>query len=232
MSQSVLTGAVNRARRAARADATDGELVARFAGTGDPDAFAQLVRRHGPTVLAVCRRVTGHRHEAEDAFQATFLVLARRASELDSPDTVGGWLFGVAVNTARAARRRSARRAARESLTGSPPDRDRDGRGSAHPIRSRTSTPARRWPSCPSGTAPWWSRATCGASPSRRWRVSSVCRSGPCTAGSRPPAGCSPGGCGAGARSPRLWPWGSVRWRPKRSHCRRFPSARPRVSRN
>ncbi|MDY3555093.1 sigma-70 family RNA polymerase sigma factor [Gemmata sp. JC717] len=125
MSHSALTATVARARRAARTDATDGELVARFAGTGDPDAFAELMRRHGPTVLAVCRRVAGHRHDAEDAFQATFLVLARRASELDSPGTVGGWLFGVAVNTARAARRRSARRAAREPLTAAPPDRGR-----------------------------------------------------------------------------------------------------------
>ncbi|MDY3560654.1 sigma-70 family RNA polymerase sigma factor [Gemmata sp. JC673] len=122
MSQSVLTAAVTRARRAARADLADGELVTRFGATGDPDAFAQLVRRHGPMVSAVCRRITRHRHDAEDAFQAAFLVLARKAGELDPPGAVGGWLFGVAVNTARAARRRSARRCARESLTAAPPE--------------------------------------------------------------------------------------------------------------
>ncbi|MDY3556106.1 sigma-70 family RNA polymerase sigma factor [Gemmata sp. JC717] len=122
MSQSVLTAAVTRARRAARADSADGELVTRFGATGDPDAFAQLVRRHGPMVSAVCRRITRHRHDAEDAFQAAFLVLARKAGELDPPGAVGGWLFGVAVNTARAARRRSARRCARESLTAAPPE--------------------------------------------------------------------------------------------------------------
>lgn len=94
--------------------ANDGDLVARFAETRDADAFAQLVERHGRMVHAVCRRITRHRQDAEDAFQAAFLVLARKAATVRPPGAVAGWLFGVAVNSAREARKRAARRAVRE----------------------------------------------------------------------------------------------------------------------
>src|SRR5436305_11895716 len=82
---------------------TDNDLLARFVATRDDDAFAELVRRHGPAVLATCRRITGNRDAADDAFQATFLVLARKAERVRAGSAVGGWLFGVAVRAARKA---------------------------------------------------------------------------------------------------------------------------------
>ncbi len=67
----------------------DGALLARFVRDGDEDAFTELVRRHGPMVLGVCRRVLGSWHEAEDAFQTTFLLLVRKAGQLRSPTRWG-----------------------------------------------------------------------------------------------------------------------------------------------
>jgi RNA polymerase sigma factor (sigma-70 family) len=95
---------------------TDSDLVAAFAAGHDPDAFAALVNRHGPTVLGVCRRVLGNVHDAEDAFQAVFLVLARKVKAVRPPGAVGGWLYGVAVRTANKARVAMARRRRREMI--------------------------------------------------------------------------------------------------------------------
>jgi RNA polymerase sigma factor (sigma-70 family) len=93
---------------------SDGELLAAFVAARDADAFAELLRRHGPMVLGVCRRVVGDRATADDAFQATFLVLARRAAAVRPREQVGNWLYGVAYRTALKARTVLARRRARE----------------------------------------------------------------------------------------------------------------------
>jgi RNA polymerase sigma factor (sigma-70 family) len=95
---------------AAPAGPADRELLERFTRQHDEAAFAALVVRYGPMVLSVCRRVLGHVQEAEDAFQATFLVLVRKADAITRPDLLGNWLYGVAVRTARKARIRVARR--------------------------------------------------------------------------------------------------------------------------
>src|SRR5438874_4492580 len=93
---------------AASADAPDAELLGRFVAARDGSAFAELVRRHGPAVLRVCRRVAGP-SSAEDAFQAAFLVLACRAKSVRKVGSVGPWLIGVAGRVARQLRRQSRR---------------------------------------------------------------------------------------------------------------------------
>jgi RNA polymerase sigma factor (sigma-70 family) len=93
---------------------TDDELLTRFVATREEGAFTALVRRHGPMVLGVCRRVLGHAQDAEDAFQATFLILARKAASAVPSGAVGNWLYGVAYRTALAARSINARRRQRE----------------------------------------------------------------------------------------------------------------------
>lgn len=93
----------------------DAELLARFARQGDETAFTALVRRHGPMVLGVCRRLVRDGHAAEDALQATFLVLARKADSLAQPELLAHWLYGVAYRTAKKARREAARRHVHES---------------------------------------------------------------------------------------------------------------------
>ncbi len=99
------------------ANLNDEQLLERFIELSDEsahEAFAMLVRRHGPMVLGVCTRVLHDAHEAEDAFQATFLVLARKAISVVPREKVANWLYGVAYRTAHEARVRTARRRARE----------------------------------------------------------------------------------------------------------------------
>jgi RNA polymerase sigma factor (sigma-70 family) len=98
----------------------DNELLERFASRRDENdltaqlAFATLLARHGAMVMRVCRAVLGDRHEAEDAFQATFLVLASRAGSIRRGGSVGSWLYGVALRVSAAARSRAARRCRHE----------------------------------------------------------------------------------------------------------------------
>jgi RNA polymerase sigma factor (sigma-70 family) len=94
----------------AAADHADGLLLERFAHQADQDAFTALVQRHSRLVYGVCRRILGDVHEAEDAFQATFLILARKAATLDRSRPLSGWLYTVASNTALRARAEQARR--------------------------------------------------------------------------------------------------------------------------
>jgi RNA polymerase sigma factor (sigma-70 family) len=106
---------------------TDGQLLERFArrgGEGDAAeaAFAALIDRHGPMVLDVCRSVLGDWHDAEDAFQATFLVLARRANSIRKGESVASWLFGVARRVSLKARAGASRRRERERRGAVRPD--------------------------------------------------------------------------------------------------------------
>jgi RNA polymerase sigma factor (sigma-70 family) len=95
-------------------DETDRELLARFAAHRDEEAFTALVRRHGPLVWGVCRRMLSQTQDAEDAFQAVFLVLARKAASVRWHNEVGSWLHAVAIRIARKARGAAARRQTRE----------------------------------------------------------------------------------------------------------------------
>jgi RNA polymerase sigma factor (sigma-70 family) len=117
MANSQLTGVLRHLRRSlpqAGGPLTDGQLLGRFLATRDEAAFEALLRRHGPMVLGVCRRVLRSLHDAEDAFQATFIVLVCKASSVASRESVGSWLYGVAYRTAQKARTAAARRRTKE----------------------------------------------------------------------------------------------------------------------
>ena len=94
--------------------ASDEELLEQFVDQRDEAAFAALVRRHGPMVLSVCRRILRHGQDAEDAFQATFLVLARKAAAISKRASVGSWLHGVAYRLAHKAKAERDRRQQRQ----------------------------------------------------------------------------------------------------------------------
>src|SRR5262249_34685453 len=93
---------------------TDAELLGAFVSRHEAAAFEPLVRRHGPMVWGVCRRVLHNEADAEDAFQATFLVLVRKAASVRPRALVGNWLYGVAHNTALKAKAMNSKRRAKE----------------------------------------------------------------------------------------------------------------------
>jgi RNA polymerase sigma factor (sigma-70 family) len=100
----------------ARPSLSDAELLCSYVDQANDGAFGELVRRHGSMVFGVCRRMLGHHHDAEDAFQATFLVLARKARSIKHRERLAGWLYLVAGRLARALRASNARRLARERV--------------------------------------------------------------------------------------------------------------------
>jgi RNA polymerase sigma factor (sigma-70 family) len=117
MARSPLAGVLRSLRRfagAAGPDPGDAQLLEQFVARRDEAAFAALLRRHGPLVLGVCRQVLRHAHDAEDAFQATFLVLARKAATISRREALAAWLHRVALNVARTARTAAARRRSHE----------------------------------------------------------------------------------------------------------------------
>src|SRR5947208_1387897 len=97
------------------AQQSDGQLLERFAAHRDEGAFAALLQRHGGLVYGVCRNVLRNDADAEDAFQATFLVLAKKARAIREERAVGGWLHRVAFRVAMKARRAADRRRQQES---------------------------------------------------------------------------------------------------------------------
>jgi RNA polymerase sigma factor (sigma-70 family) len=120
MAAGQLTAVLHYLHSVARNDAakwhSDGQLLQQFIQQRDGAAFDALIHRHGPMVFGVCRRVLRQTEDAEDAFQATFLVLVCKAGSLRSPSTVANWLYGVANRTALELKRARARRRAKEAL--------------------------------------------------------------------------------------------------------------------
>src|SRR5262245_26434551 len=114
MANGRISAVVDELRRAAllpeAVGLRDGELLDAFVSRRDPSALAALVRRHGPMVWGVCRRLLRDYHDAEDAFQATFLVLLRKAASIVPRGMVANWLYGVAHQTSLKARALAARR--------------------------------------------------------------------------------------------------------------------------
>jgi RNA polymerase sigma factor (sigma-70 family) len=124
-------------RRPEGSEVADGQLLERFIANRDPAAFETLLRRHGPMVLGVCRRALGNPHDADDAFQATFLVLARKAASVSPREKVGNFLYGVARTTALRAKAANAKRRLRERRLSDLPEpqaRPQDGADGLRPL--------------------------------------------------------------------------------------------------
>src|SRR5262249_45855381 len=113
-------GRLNAHLCAAAQGESDGQLLNRFLDSREEGAFAALLQRYGPTVLHVCRRVLPECHDAEDAFQATFLLLVKKAASIRKRESVASWLYGTAYRLAVHLRRQSTRRKEREQERESP----------------------------------------------------------------------------------------------------------------
>jgi RNA polymerase sigma factor (sigma-70 family) len=126
MASSPMNEALQHLRSAAllreRSDLSDAQLLEAFLGHRDETALAVLVLRHAPMVWGVCRRILRDEHDAEDAFQATFLVLVRKASSIGTRELLASWLYAVAARTARKARATVGRRRSREVPTEEMPE--------------------------------------------------------------------------------------------------------------
>ena len=131
---------------------TDGQLLDRYLTRRDESAFAALVMRHGPMVLGVCHAVLRGSPEVEDAFQATFLVLIRKARTIRGRDAVSGWLHRVAHRVAVQAGRDRSRKDRREHPAGDLRD-DIAGREGPRPTTIGEARCTRSWRGCPSGSA-------------------------------------------------------------------------------
>jgi len=118
------------------ASASDGQLLDLFIEHQDEYAFAVLVQRHSTMVWGVCRRIVAHHQDAEDAFQATFLVLARKANSIRPREMVANWLFGVAHRTALKAKTMAAKRYTREKQVTAMPEPEAAGPGSWENLES------------------------------------------------------------------------------------------------
>ena len=133
---------------------TDGQLLERFVDGRDGTAevaFAALMERHGPMVLDVCRQMLGNPHEAQDAFQATFFVLVRKARSVRKSDSVASWLHGVARQGRHAGQGR--RSAAADARTAGGERAQRRNRSATGTGRSPGRNFTRRFPGCPRDTA-------------------------------------------------------------------------------
>src|SRR5215510_4894884 len=118
MAQMRLGPLLEQVYRSASPAQNDAELLRRYIVHGDESVFASVVRRHGPLVLGVCRRVLRDAAEAEDAFQAVFFVLARRAAAIRNPAALAGWLYEVALRVSLRARAKAQRRRREELRAG------------------------------------------------------------------------------------------------------------------
>src|SRR5262245_30435497 len=124
MASATLGSFLRRLKRGMAAESlaalADRELVEKFLATGDEPAFQAVLQRHGPMVFRVCRRVLRHEQDVEDAFQATFLVLAREARTIRKQGSLASWLHGVAYRAALKARSGATRRRRREAQADEP----------------------------------------------------------------------------------------------------------------
>ena len=102
------------ARAVSDRDKSDAQLLKRFVAERDETAFADLLKRHGGLVWAVCRRLSRHREDAEDAFRATFLILLRKAAAIRKGTALASWLYGVAYRVATRANENAVRRSLAE----------------------------------------------------------------------------------------------------------------------
>ena len=156
MASAALGAAYRHLRHLLAAGATlgleDGALLARYSGSNDPAAFEALVTRHGPMVLATCRAVLRSEHDAEDAFQAAFLILARKAHTVRGGESLGAWLHRVAYRASVRASIEARRRRLKEEEAATLAARNPPGRpptGSPGSTRRSTACPSgNAWPSC------------------------------------------------------------------------------------